>query len=77
MGHVSGSVARIRFAERGMGARFGFQQEPDGSFYRRRLTFAPEVLAARRLLNTYFMPGNFPPGDPAMGSGALSGCTWR
>ena len=72
MGHISGSVARVRFVERGMGARFAFRQDADGTYYRRRLTFAPEVQAANRLLNTYFLPGNFPLGDAALGSGALS-----
>jgi hypothetical protein len=43
-----------------------------GSYYRRRLTFAPEVMAEHRLLNTYFLPGNFPLGDAGMASGALS-----
>lgn len=72
MGHISGSVARIRFAEPGAGARFAFRQDADGTYYRRRMTFAPEVLAAHGLLNTYFLPGNFPLGDAGMASGALS-----
>ena len=72
MGHISGSVARVHFTGRDMGRRFAFLQDGDGHFYRRRMTFAPEILAAHRLLNTYFLPGNFPLGDFGMKSGALS-----
>ena len=72
MGHISGSVARVHFSARDMGKRFAFLKDENGHYYRRRITFAPEVLATHQLLNTYFLPGNFPLGDFGMKSGALS-----
>jgi choline dehydrogenase-like flavoprotein len=72
MGHISGCVSRIHFGERWFGERFAFRQDTDGTYFRRRLTFAPQVLTRYRLLNTYFLPGNFPLGDARMASGALS-----
>jgi len=52
--------------------KFDFQRGADGTYHRRRITFAEEVLEAQRLLNVYFLPSNIPIGDSAMGSGALS-----
>ncbi|HVH03104.1 MAG TPA: GMC oxidoreductase [Amaricoccus sp.] len=72
MGHISGNVARIHFADPAAGRRFAFAQDADGSYFRRRLSFAPEVLRANRLLNVYFLPNNIPFDDPRIGSGALS-----
>lgn len=72
MGHLSGSVARVHFSDRSIGARFDFIKSEAGPYYRRRMTFAPELLAAHDLLNIYFLPNNFPLADAAMESGALS-----
>lgn len=72
MGHLSGSVSRVHFADPSIGDRFGFVESAAGHYYRRRMTLAPELQAAHGLLNVYFLPNNFPLADPAMRSGALS-----
>ena len=72
MGHVSGHVARMHFSDSTMGAHFSFFRSTVSTYFRRRITFAPEVLEENRLLNIYFVPDNFPLEDAGMKSGALS-----
>lgn len=72
MGHVAGHLARVHFDERTMGRDFSFLRSEAGTYFRRRITFAPEVLDENQLLNIYFVPGNFPLEDAGMKSGALS-----
>lgn len=72
MGHVSGHLARIHFNDRAAGRDFSFLKSKAGAYFRRRITFAPQVLDENRLLNIYFVPGNFPFEDAGMRSGALS-----
>ena len=72
MGHVSGHVARIHFSDSTMGKHFSFCRSAVSTYFRRRITFAPEVLEENRLLNIYFVPDNFPLEDAGMASGALS-----
>lgn len=52
MTHVGGVIARLRFAE-GQRVIFGYEQDPDGIYVRRRFTFSAEAQHAHRLVNLY------------------------
>lgn len=71
-GHVSGSVARIRFDRPRTAARFVARKDADGSFVRGCFTFRREAQEKNRLLNHYFALNNLPLGDPAYRNGAFS-----
>ena len=72
MGHLSGQIARIQFSDKATASKFCFQQSPSGAFYRRRITFSPELQEQNELLNIYFLPTNFPLADAGMCSPVLS-----
>lgn len=72
MGHLSGSIARIAFADPKLAEHFLYKTEKNGQSWRRHLSPTPQTQAHHRLLNMYFSPANFPLGDPGYKSGAMS-----
>ena len=72
MGHLSGSIARIAFADPQAARTFLYTQDHEGAFRRRQLSPTPQVQTRHRLLNMYFSPVSFPLADPGCKSGALS-----
>lgn len=71
MGHLSGKIASIRLNGNPEATEFSFLR--DGNHYvRRRITFTPDELLSRNLLNIAFWLDNPPVADPAHGSGILS-----
>lgn len=52
MNHVGGVISRLRFAE-GTPVVFGYEQDADGVYIRRRFTFSAEAQAAHELVNLY------------------------
>jgi hypothetical protein len=71
MGHMSGEVARIRFADPKSARYFAYRTIPGGS-YRRRIAFSRTALQTHRLPNVIFYPDNPLLGDPKHQSGLLS-----
>jgi choline dehydrogenase-like flavoprotein len=72
MGHLTGSIATIELSRPDDFREWGFRQEGDGTFTRRRFTFSDRAQQDQQLLNTAFYLGNLPLHDPAHGRGVLS-----
>lgn len=72
MGHLSGSIARIAFANPSAARTFLYTKDDQGTFWRRHLSPTPQIQIRHRLLNMYFSPASFPLADPGCKSGALS-----
>ena len=71
MGHLSGRIADIHFADSKMGRLFDYQV--DGrAITRRRLTFSPSLATAVELPSISFYPDNPSLADPGHRSGLLS-----
>ena len=71
MGHLSGRIADIHFADSTTGHLFDYRVD-DLAITRRRLTFSPSLLAAAELPNISFYPDNPSLADPGHRSGLLS-----
>ena len=71
VGHMSGSVARIRFKEPALGKAFDYMLS-GGGICRRRIVFTRDILQAHKLPNVAFYPVNPLLGDPEHRSGLLS-----
>jgi len=71
-GHLSGTIARIRFDNPQAARRFVARTDADGSFVRGCFLFKPAAQEEHRLLNHYFALNNAPIGDPAYRNGAFS-----
>jgi GMC oxidoreductase/FAD dependent oxidoreductase len=71
MGHLSGSIADVRFRDPRLVRAFHYQRGT-GAFARRLLMLDPAVQHAERLPNTSFYPANPRLGDASHRSGILS-----
>ena len=71
-GHVSGKIASVKFHGDPKKTDFGFIQEPDGTYVRRRFQFPASVLCRENLLNTAIWLDNPLYFDPSHRSGAMS-----
>jgi choline dehydrogenase-like flavoprotein len=71
MGHMSGTVARIRFRHPAIGGAFAYTTL-DGGICRRRIAFTGNALRRHELPNVAFYPANPLLGDPEHRSGLLS-----
>ena len=71
MGHLSGRIATIRFAEPATARSFGYRFD-DRSVSRRRFSLHAKLHHELALPNIAFWPDNPPLHDPAHGSGLLS-----
>jgi choline dehydrogenase-like flavoprotein len=71
MGHISGKIASIRFADPATADDLDFKLE-GSAYYRRRFMLTAETQMRHQLLNTAFWPDNPPLYDPAHRSGVLS-----
>jgi choline dehydrogenase-like flavoprotein len=71
MGHMSGKIARIKFASPAMAEAFDYGIS-DGFAVRRRMSFTRKALRERELPNIIFYPDNPALADPAHCSGLLS-----
>jgi choline dehydrogenase-like flavoprotein len=60
MGHASGSVADVVFAEPKRAREMDFTQDADGTYLRRRFTLSEAVQRRNRILNTSFYVDNPP-----------------
>jgi hypothetical protein len=72
MGHLSGKIAGIRFANPDTIRDLDFKLDDNGAFYRRRLMLTTEAQVQHKVLNTAFWPDNPPFYDPTHRSGVLS-----
>ena len=72
MGHISGKIANIVFADPQSVAEMDFKQEADGTWYRRRYMLTAKEQRQEQLLNTAFWPDNPAFYDARHGSGVLS-----
>lgn len=72
MGHLSGKIADIIFADAATDAAFDFELDRYGRYRRRRITISEDAQLHHGLLNLSAYPDNAPLNDPAHGSGALS-----
>lgn len=72
MGHISGSIADIRFSSPELARQFLFDDQRSWAS-RRRLTLSPALQQTLRVLNIAFWPDNPPVSDAAHRSGFLSG----
>jgi choline dehydrogenase-like flavoprotein len=71
MGHISGKIAHIRFADPKSASLFAYASDGSG-IYRRRFSFPAPTLRRERLPNVSFYPDNPKLGDASHGSGLLS-----
>lgn len=71
MGHLQGGIAEVALEDM-TEAKMDYRRDAAGAVIRTRLTFRPETLAERGLLNISFLLDNLPLGDAGHGSGALS-----
>lgn len=71
-GHVSGKIASVQFFGKPENTDYGFHQEKDGVYVRRRFQFDSEFLKKKNLLNTAIWLDNPLYHDPAHKSGAMS-----
>lgn len=71
IGHMSGTVARIRFNDAAIGKSFAYVLA-DGGVCRRRIVFTRDALNKYQLPNVAFYPVNPLLGDPEHRSGLLS-----
>jgi choline dehydrogenase-like flavoprotein len=72
MAHVESRIARVHFRTAPTQTIYGHEQDADGVYVRRRLTFSPEFQTARQIPNTAMWLVNPEISDPAHGSGVLS-----
>ena len=72
MGHLSGKIASIQFANPDAIRDLDFKLDGNGAFYRRRFMLTAEAQVQHKVLNTAFWPDNPPFYDPAHRSGVLS-----
>jgi len=72
MGHLSGKIASIQFANPDTIRDLDFKLDGNGAFYRRRLMLTAEAQVQNKVLNTAFWPDNPPFYDPTHRSGVLS-----
>lgn len=72
MGHISGKIADIVFAQPGAIADFDFFRDATGCFVRRRFTLSAAAQRKHQLLNTAFFPDNPSFYDPTHRNGVLS-----
>lgn len=72
MGHLSGKIAGIQFANPDTIRDLDFKLDDNGAFYRRRLMLTTEAQMQHKVLNTAFWPDNPPFYDPTHRSGVLS-----
>ncbi len=71
-GHVSGKIASIRFTGDPKKTDYGFMQDADGTYLRRRFQFSKEFLVAQNLLNIALWLDNPLYYKPSHRSGAMS-----
>lgn len=71
-GHLSGKIASVKFKGDPKKTDFGFLQDPDGSYFRRRFQFSTDFLLQNNLLNTAIWLDNPLYFDPKHRSGAMS-----
>ena len=71
MSHVEGRVARVHFTADDV--IYEHERDREGVYVRRRFTFSPQLLREREMPNAAVWMVNPPIGDPAHGSGILSG----
>lgn len=71
-GHLGGKIATVQFYGAPRTTEFGFRQEADGTYIRRRLQLTPAALLREKLLNTVLWLDNPPYFDPSHRSGAQS-----
>jgi len=71
-GHVSGKIASVKFHGDPKKTDYGFIQEADGPYVRRRFQFPASVLRRENLLNTAIWLDNPLYFDPSHRSGAMS-----
>lgn len=71
MGHLQGGIAEVTLGKLDEAA-MDYRRDAGGADIRTRLTFTPETLAQRGLLNISFLLDNLPLGDAGHGSGPLS-----
>lgn len=74
MTHVGGVISRLRFTE-GTSVVFGYEQDPDGVYVRRRFTFSQAAQAEHRLLNLYALLDR-PLLEDASHQSAILSLTW-
>ncbi len=72
MGHLSGDIAKVKFTTPPKETIFGFDRDTDGTYVRRRFSFAPEFLAEQQLSNTVGWLGAPEFGDFSHQNGILS-----
>ncbi|RYY31595.1 MAG: GMC family oxidoreductase [Chitinophagaceae bacterium] len=70
--HLSGKIASIKLYGDPGKTKYGFEQDPDGVFYRRRLQFTSEYLEKTNMLNIAFWLDNPLYFDPSHKSGPMS-----
>ena len=71
-GHVSGKIASVKFSGDADKTDYGFIQESNGTYIRRRFQFSAEKLCEENLLNTAFWLDNPLYFDPSHRSGVMS-----
>lgn len=72
MGHVEGTVANVRLSTPPRDTIYGYEQDVDGVYVRRRFSFTRQFQHARRLPNIVAWLGNPELPDPRHRSGPLS-----
>ncbi len=72
MGHLSGDIAKVKFTTPPKETIFGFDRDTDGTYLRRRFSFAPGYLDQHQLSNTVGWLGAPEFGDFAHQNGILS-----
>lgn len=71
-GHISGTVANVRFQGNPHKTDFFFGRDTNGVFFRRRFQLSRETILRENLLNAAMWLDNPPCHDPSHGNGALS-----
>lgn len=72
MGHLSGSISRVRFRSAPAARRFLYWKSEESDFRRNILSVSPYTQERESLLGCYFKLSNFPLGDVGHNNGALS-----
>jgi choline dehydrogenase-like flavoprotein len=72
MGHLEGVVANVCFTTPSRDTIYGYEQDVDGVYVRRRLSFSREFMLREGLPNIVAWLANPSPADPMHGSGPLS-----
>jgi choline dehydrogenase-like flavoprotein len=73
MAHVEARVARVHLSTPPESTIYGHERDADGVYVRRRFTFSRDLQRRKGLPNATIWFVNPPMGDPAHGSGILSG----